>query len=167
MLPLSFSFVLEVWKPRFQAAWQCYQDPPLFSPAPIPHPYFWPPLVQLLEEWKPRFQAARQCYRDRKRKLELLSMAVLPMEPGLCARGEGGLLIGSIGLCLSSSEVIRPWSKGGKGGEGSGRRWGLRGSGPPAPIGTATSAVTGSIDLCPPPPRPRDWIYRSVPPSVR
>ena len=58
------------------------------SPPPSPYTLLSllpAPLSQLLEEWKPRFQAARQCYRDRKRKLELLSMAVLPMEPG-----EGG-----------------------------------------------------------------------------
>ena len=61
-------------------------SPPLFLVmTPLSQPLtllFACPLLQLLEEWKPRFQAARQCYRDRKRKLELLSMAVLPMEPG-------------------------------------------------------------------------------------
>lgn len=42
-----------------------------------------PPSHKVLEEWKPRYLAARQAYRERRRKLELLNMAVLPMEPGM------------------------------------------------------------------------------------
>mmetsp|Transcript_30945 Transcript_30945/g.68528 ORF Transcript_30945/g.68528 Transcript_30945/m.68528 type:complete len:867 (+) Transcript_30945:78-2678(+) len=42
---------------------------------------------KVLEEWRPRFTAARQTYRERKKKLELLNSAALPIPPG-----QGGFL---------------------------------------------------------------------------